>query len=667
MTDKKEKQTDSTADTEKKLIHGETENGFNSHADESAVNEGDTLQRQLLRKIFARPEFNVRDRLNEYDEDYTDFRSLGDIVPHDMKHIKELSENIQTLSEQQSKKSQPTNPDHDEALDNTRNGTSEPANESLEAYKVEATSLVSYSAGNRLLVIADTKQLKSLLPKISDDFLLSLALTDYQSSPVKDFFSAESSSNQLFDAESFTLSGYLGQFKITFIDRDQIAVDTQVPPVIDPFDMVLDLSSTAKITADIPPFGYFAPGNDSQQLDNSLQQLPEYLGEFDKPRFFDHKESICVHSSSGLDGCENCLTVCPTNAIHSEGHQIKIDPYLCQGCGTCASVCPSGAMTYAYPSVTDTLNRLRLMINVFYSKNDKPPVVLFYPAEINDLPTSEILKFGFSFPVEAVTSIGMEVWLSALAYGAGHVLLLEDDSIIDPLFRQQLLYTHEILSGLATNENEVRLVKKVELGRTIKGLPESKIHQAGSRARFMGLEDKRQIIRLAIEHLQEQSSHADNNINEVINLSDGAPFGEVLVDTTKCTLCMSCVTVCPASALSDGMDEPVLNFTESKCVQCGLCQTGCPEDAIQLKTRYLMDNKKTQSPRKLNEESVFSCIQCGTPFATKKMIDTILERLRDHPMFEGDKIRALQMCEDCRVGLILHEQQSDRFKTKSEN
>jgi len=48
------------------------------------------LRNAALRKLFLSEVFNIRDGLNEYDEDYTHFESLGDIVTADMKHQLEL-------------------------------------------------------------------------------------------------------------------------------------------------------------------------------------------------------------------------------------------------------------------------------------------------------------------------------------------------------------------------------------------------------------------------------------------------------------------------------------------------------------------------------------------------------------------------------------------------
>jgi hypothetical protein len=50
----------------------------------------DELRNLALRKLFKAPGFNLRDGLDEYDEDYTSFEKLGDIITCDMKHQLEI-------------------------------------------------------------------------------------------------------------------------------------------------------------------------------------------------------------------------------------------------------------------------------------------------------------------------------------------------------------------------------------------------------------------------------------------------------------------------------------------------------------------------------------------------------------------------------------------------
>ena len=49
-------------------------------------------KKKALRALFQKPEFNQRDGLNEYDDDFTQFASLGNIVTHEMKRMLKLAE-----------------------------------------------------------------------------------------------------------------------------------------------------------------------------------------------------------------------------------------------------------------------------------------------------------------------------------------------------------------------------------------------------------------------------------------------------------------------------------------------------------------------------------------------------------------------------------------------
>ena len=46
----------------------------------------EALRKQALRKLFQSPGFNIRDGLDDYDDDYTQFASLGDTLTADIQH-----------------------------------------------------------------------------------------------------------------------------------------------------------------------------------------------------------------------------------------------------------------------------------------------------------------------------------------------------------------------------------------------------------------------------------------------------------------------------------------------------------------------------------------------------------------------------------------------------
>jgi ferredoxin len=133
---------------------------------------------------------------------------------------------------------------------------------------------------------------------------------------------------------------------IQAIDFSRLAGEAQARN--DRFDLVLDLSSAPLLNRVELPEGYLAPGRDPLDQALAVQDLLALTGEFDKPQYVAFREKLCAHSRAKKSGCSNCIDVCATQAIVSNGNTIKVDPYLCQGCGTCATVCPSGALSYIY-------------------------------------------------------------------------------------------------------------------------------------------------------------------------------------------------------------------------------------------------------------------------------------------------------------------------------
>ena len=71
----------------------------------------DELRNLALRKMFKAPIFNIRDGLDEYDEDYTSFEKLGDIVTADMRHQMEMEAEMKAEAEAKEIAESVTTPD----------------------------------------------------------------------------------------------------------------------------------------------------------------------------------------------------------------------------------------------------------------------------------------------------------------------------------------------------------------------------------------------------------------------------------------------------------------------------------------------------------------------------------------------------------------------------
>lgn len=430
------------------------------------------------------------------------------------------------------------------------------------------------------------------------------------------------------------------------------------------FDLVLDLSETALMPMLLPPFGYFHATTD-EAIAQALEELVTLRGDFEKPRYFNYDSRICAHSRSELKGCQRCVDVCVTGAITSFGEGISVDPFLCQGCGSCATLCPSGAMTYAYPRPGDAINRTRDALKA-QSTNT---VVLHTEAQQTSLDAMSLPASVTTLVVEEVSAFGADFWLTLLAGPAERLILLLDAAPEDPnrqAVQSQIQWVEPLMAALGVEGMPISTVRTDQLADHLAQVADvgPGVLSAIAPHDFATHNDKRQTIRLALDALFKELQ--PDSIT--VDLPSHAPFGRIEVDTRACTLCMACVSTCPAKALLDGQDTPALRFVEANCLQCGLCEKACPETAISLRPQYTWDSVEARRVDTLHEETPFHCVRCHTAFTTQAMIDTMTDKLAGHWMFQDEKaVRRLKLCGDCRVrdmfeedagGIAVHREES---------
>ncbi|MEJ2272962.1 MAG: 4Fe-4S binding protein [Woeseiaceae bacterium] len=460
------------------------------------------------------------------------------------------------------------------------------------------------------------------------------------------------------------LSGSLGSFRLSFPaagdgnDPDAIAMLEKAR-----FDLVLDLGVSPLLSREVLPPGYYAPGRDAYALENAIAELPDMRGEFEKPRYFNFDPEICAHGRRGLSGCTRCLDVCPTLAITSAGDTVQVDANLCQGFGSCASVCPTGAITYAFPGSTDLLAYLRTVVVTYREYGGADPVLVFYDSSSGGAIAGELAaampENALPVELEEVGSVGMDAWFTCFAYGVRRVLVLAGagtpPSIVAAL-EKQIDVTARILEGMGYAGGALALLGDGDNTKLTEAVSSGQTIDLARPASFAPPPEKRQLLRTAINHLSAEAP----NRKKAVSLPKGAPFGQIRVDKSACTMCMSCVAVCPTAALREGQGLPQLNFSEWSCIQCGLCETACPEDAIQTEARFLYDDKKRSELRLLHEEQPMCCISCGKPFATRSTLEAMKRKLEGHWMFQGEaERRRLEMCDTCRVKDMMRAQGGD--------
>ena len=356
---------------------------------------------------------------------------------------------------------------------------------------------------------------------------------------------------------------------------------------------------------------------------------------------------LCAHSRAGQTACTNCLDLCPTGAITPDGDHVSVDPMICAGCGACSAACPSGAISYDAPPVDFTMLRVQTLARAYLDAGGTAPRLLVH----DDTFGSEMIRLsarhGRGLPADvipmalpALAAFGHAEALAALAAGFAGVSLL-----LGPKSDRDAIETQIALARAIGGDARVQLIDTPDpdaMSDTLyDGAPPAPVT---SPVRPMGT--RRQITRQAARAL-----HPDA---EVLPLPAGAPYGAVVVDSDACTLCLSCVSLCPSGALGDNPDLPQLRFQEDACLQCGLCANICPEDAITLAPQLNLTGAALEQ-RVLHEEEPFPCVECGTLFGVKSTIDRITDKLRNHSMFADEgKLRMIQMCDDCRINAQYH-------------
>ena len=252
------------------------------------------------------------------------------------------------------------------------------------------------------------------------------------------------------------------------------------------FDLVLDLGAAPQIALHQPPQGYFHAADDAALIDAVLE-LRESVGEFEKPKFFNYRQKICAHSRNEQIGCTACIDVCSAEAIRSDaslkgrtgGGGIVVEPHLCVGCGACTTVCPSGALSYATPRPEELGRRIRTLLATYARAGGRDAALLIHSqgagarvvgalgraartdAAVRGLPARVL-------PLEVwhTASVGIDLWLSAIAFGAVQVWVLMTDEEA-PDYRRavaaQMEVAQAILTGLGFGTGHFAIVDAADV------------------------------------------------------------------------------------------------------------------------------------------------------------------------------------------------------------
>ena len=465
--------------------------------------------------------------------------------------------------------------------------------------------------------------------------------------------------------------GFFSQFKIEIINFAEVLPSSKSNIEFGEFfkfvdtecDIIIDLSeNTPMFTGDHKRDGYFrASTNSPKDLLEIFAKSIDMIGEFEKPIYVNFNENLCAHSRNEKSGCSKCLDVCPAGAIQTSGDVVTVDQGICGGCGFCGSVCPSGAIQTDYPSLEIMLGDLSNLHDDFVKAGGKNPTLFLFDNNFGNETINLLSRYGNGLPanlipysMHSVGRTGHDLLVSAISIGFKKIFILVNPKNIEEFnfLPKQIELANALLSGVAKNENNSIIMIEENDPEKIEEIIYEKVGYTKIKpSSFIAVGAPRGILRTGIQGL----SKSNKNKQEIIPLPNNSPYGIVNVNIESCTICLSCVSACPAGALQDNPESPQLLFREDACLQCGICVATCPEKAISLTSQFNLSDD-AMSAKVIIEDQPFDCTVCGKTFGSTKSIEKIIEKLSTHTMFEQEgRTEMLKMCEDCRVGAMFKE------------
>lgn len=378
-------------------------------------------------------------------------------------------------------------------------------------------------------------------------------------------------------------------------------------------------------------------------LEGALKKLRDNKGEYHYKNYINYDPSICQYHERRVEVCGKCAEVCPTVAILKEDEEkhLAFSHIDCHGCGGCVSVCPSGAIDYTQ------MPRIAFSHLSDYFKGSTA-LIIPHKMDLNliDTPLKEgvlpLMIEGEKYLHEAhllnlLQTSGNPVifYTDFISKGTGDVIRILNE-IFEKKYHKKAIYVCENSADLARIFESIESIPECMYG----------INEEGLR--------KREIFSARLAHLV-----GDEDLG-VVKTGEHVHYGDIKINESNCTLCLSCVGACNVRALTAHPEDNSLRFNASICTNCGYCEVTCPEkecltvikDEISLKPSWF-------SQRTMAKDELFTCIECGMPFATVKAVEKIATMMT--PLFGNDevKLKTLYCCASCKPKVM--------FKAHMEN
>jgi len=386
------------------------------------------------------------------------------------------------------------------------------------------------------------------------------------------------------------------------------------------------------------------------------------MGDFQKPEHVAYQAETCAGGGSGKRGCGICIQVCPYEAIERDGLRVRVDQLACEGCGACVGACPTSSLRFTDPSARELFDRLAALLEPIPGATDERPVVCFHCPEKGEAALGAAGRTRrasaasvLPVPVPCLRYVSEADILGAFRLGAAAVALLGCARCPHGERRAlevRLETCRTVLDAFGAGGHRIRLVTvDGSSAEALAGLDELAATVGPSPLPWSGplpATEHRAVIADTLAALLAATERDPGRVPA----APEAAFGYPEVRAPGCTLCRSCVNVCPTHAFRLVEATHTLELKHVSCVACGLCAQVCPEHVITLR-RELPLGRSALEYQPVVQDELVGCAQCGKPYINRRALEAVEAKLLELPQlvdtFAGSRRNLLRMCPNCRA------------------
>lgn len=360
-----------------------------------------------------------------------------------------------------------------------------------------------------------------------------------------------------------------------------------------------------------------------------------------RPRYIEAEMEFCAGGKSTLLGCQLCEVSCPSGAVVREGEKVRFSAVSCTGCGACVGACPLSVLELATLPQAGFDSQL---LSLLGGKGQSKKVIAFTCKE----QWEKLFLMGrkrLSYPpilplfVPCVKMLSISNLLLPFSMGADGVALLGcGEGCRTPAidFANRFLEAY----GMENVLLEVEGLSAEDTAGTIKSFSKNlgPTYLSGD-VKLKGNERER---------LQKVLKHFSSlGLPDLRFSSEKLAFGHAEVSGERCTLCNTCISMCPTFAITKA--SSTLEFSHSKCINCRLCERACPEGAIKIRSFFNLKEFVGEGKERLAEEEMLECEGCGRRVISAPMLRETAKKLTEAGV-PGDslQIKLLEYCTHCR-------------------